>query len=757
MTFRIILRFKMRLNLLRIPIIIFLIYNISFANSINKKTTLQLSWFDQFQFAGYYMAKEKGFYKKEGLDVEIKPFEFGIDIPNEISKGTYDFAVGRETLILEKSNNKKIIALYSLFQISPLVLISTEESKINTISDFKNKTIMTTIDDASEVSLKSMIISNKINIKNLNFIKHTHNINDLIEKKTDIISAYSSKAPYHLEKRGIKYNLFAPKDYGFDMYSDFLYTNESRVTNDLDNVLKFKEASLKGWEYAYSNIDETVDLILAKYNPQNLTKDELLFEAKILKELSYYKTESLGEIDLNKLQRIYDLYNLMGLVQNKVEIENFVLIENSFSTFLKDLQHNLSKYIELPYIYFFIILFLLLVFLIIYKHFRLLEKEKLLLLNNNELLESRKKLDEVFEASGEGIWDWNVKTNKVEHNNKWYKILGLDSHRDSNIDFKTLIHPEDKETVFQKVNAALKNDSINYQAEYRLLKNNGDIVWVRDKGSIVEWDTQGNPLRMAGSFSDITEHKKTEKILAEQHEKLIKSEKMASIGEMVGNIAHQWRQPLSVISIAATGMQMQKKHNLLDDNTFNKTCDAINDNAQYLSKTIDDFRNFIKGDTKSIQFNLKTDTASFLKLIDSSIKNSNLDVVLDLTENININGYPNELIQCFINIFNNAKDALLENNDEDNRYIFISQATINNNVIIKFKDNAGGISKSIIHKIFEPYFTTKHQSQGTGLGLHMTYNFIVDTMKGSIDVNNVAFEYNDKKHRGAEFTITLPI
>ena len=203
----------MRLNLLRIPFIIFLIYNISFANSINKKTTLQLSWFDQFQFAGYYMAKEKGFYKDIALDVDIKPFEFGIDIPNEVSKGAFDFAVGRETLILEKSNNKKIIALYSLFQISPLVLISTKESNINTISDFKNKTIMTTIDDASEVSLKSMIISNKINIKNLNFIKHTHNIDDLIEEKTDIISAYSSKAPYHLEKKGVKYKYLPKGEY----------------------------------------------------------------------------------------------------------------------------------------------------------------------------------------------------------------------------------------------------------------------------------------------------------------------------------------------------------------------------------------------------------------------------------------------------------------------------------------------------------------------------------------------------------------
>ncbi len=243
----------------------------------------------------------------------------------------------------------------------------------------------------------------------------------------------------------------------------------------------------------------------------------------------------------------------------------------------------------------------------------------------------------------------------------------------------------------------------------------------------------------------------------EKDKLIFKSEKLVSMGQMIGNIAHQWRQPLSVISTAASGMQLQKEHDILSDAEFYKMCDAINDNAQYLSKTIDDFTNFIKGDSKSSKFNLRNETDAFLKLVDSTIKNNHLDVVLDLTEDINIQGYPNELIQCFINIFNNAKDALVENNKEGNRYIFISQETIDNNVVIKFKDNAGGIPEDIINKIFEPYFTTKHQSQGTGLGLHMTYNLIVDGMNGTVEANNVEFEYESEKYTGAEFKITLPL
>jgi signal transduction histidine kinase len=229
------------------------------------------------------------------------------------------------------------------------------------------------------------------------------------------------------------------------------------------------------------------------------------------------------------------------------------------------------------------------------------------------------------------------------------------------------------------------------------------------------------------------------------------------MGEMIANISHQWRQPLSVISTGATGMKMQKEYNVLIDDFFYTTCDSINENAQYLSQTIDDFTNFIRGDSKPVRFDLKNDTDSFIKLVDSTIKKHHLTIILELEESIKIKGYPNELIQCFINIFNNSKDALIENTNEDERFIFISQKVINNDVIIKFKDNAGGIPLDVLPKIFEPYFTTKHKSQGTGLGLHMSYNLITKSMKGEIKAENVSFEFNNKRYLGAQFNIKIQL
>ena len=241
----------------------------------------------------------------------------------------------------------------------------------------------------------------------------------------------------------------------------------------------------------------------------------------------------------------------------------------------------------------------------------------------------------------------------------------------------------------------------------------------------------------------------------EIQEKLFKSEKMASMGEMIGNIAHQWRQPLSIISAGATGMLMQKKYDLLNDKIFEETCTDINNNAQYLSKTIDDFKNFIKGDRKRVIFNLKDNIDSFLSLVKSSIVNNNIKLVLDVAADINVFTYPNELIQCFMNIFNNAKDALIQNNEKD-RLILISAFIENENITIKIQDNAGGINTNIIQKVFEPYFTTKHKSKGTGIGLHMTYNLVVNGMHGMIEVKNEKFIYNDKSYTGALFLINLP-
>ena len=239
-----------------------------------------------------------------------------------------------------------------------------------------------------------------------------------------------------------------------------------------------------------------------------------------------------------------------------------------------------------------------------------------------------------------------------------------------------------------------------------------------------------------------------------QHHILFQQSKMAAMGEMLGNIAHQWRQPLSVITTAATGMKVQKEFGTLDDEAINRSVDTITDSALYLSKTIDDFRNFFKRDKTETNFSTNEVIGKVLKLTKSQFKIHEISIIKNIEE-FNLFGLENEFVQALINILNNAKDALIDK--EAPKLIFINVLKNDNKAIIKIADNGGGIDEKIIDKVCEPYFTTKHQSQGTGIGLYMTEEIIVKHMYGKFTISNIETIYENVTYKGAQITIELDL
>ncbi len=374
------------------------------------------------------------------------------------------------------------------------------------------------------------------------------------------------------------------------------------------------------------------------------------------------------------------------------------------------------------------------------------------LLNVDVINRLHKDLETASKIAKIGFWEYDAKTKLIYFNSGSYKIYEIPEN-EKNMHFEkflSYIHTEDRTQAQKKFKKSIQAHT-EFHNIHRIITPNNDIKYVEEK-AIHIYDTYGEFVKSLGSIHDVTK-------LKEQEKQLHRAEKMASMGEMIENIAHQWRQPLSVISTVSTSYKMKQELNVpIDLNNLTEDLERINENAQYLSRTIDDFRNFIKGTSELKTFDLKDDTKQFLHLIESSVKNHNIQVILDeIEDSPKVKGYPNELIQCFINIFNNSKDALKENNNDEERFVFINEKIENDTVIIRFRDNAGGIPNKILSKIFEPYFTTKHQAQGTGIGLHMTYNLIVQIMNGSIEAKNVEYEFNGKNYKGAEFTIMIPI
>ncbi|WP_404319491.1 PAS domain S-box protein [Malaciobacter canalis] len=256
--------------------------------------------------------------------------------------------------------------------------------------------------------------------------------------------------------------------------------------------------------------------------------------------------------------------------------------------------------------------------------------------------------------------------------------------------------------------------------------------------------------------NDITDIKEAQKKLKDNEEMIHHQSKMAAMGEMLENIAHQWRQPLSVITTSASSVKIHKEMGTLSDDFLDEVLDAIVKSGNHLSQTIDDFRDFFKPDKEKVRFNIKNTYKKALFLVSSKLKNREIDIIENI-EDIDLYGFDNELVQVIMNLINNARDALEESSLEY-KYIFIDiYKDKENNIILKICDNAGGIPVNVIGKIFEPYFTTKHKSLGTGIGLYMCEEILVKHMNGEISVKNKEFEYEKNSFKGAEFTLKIPI
>ena len=305
-------------------VFIFICLTLSLGATELQKVSLQLQWKHQFEFAGFYIAKEKGYYKDVGLDVDIKEFDNNISLVESVLKSGNAFAIGYPSVVLEKATSSSIVLLSAIFQSSPHVLVSLKSSGIHSIHDFENKRIMIDEHATKSAEFISMLHSQDVSFSQMKIQKPTFDIQSLIDKETDIGSYYSSNELYALDKKGIAYDVWDPKDYGFDFYNDIVFTSQETLKKSPLIVENFRTASLKGWEYAFSHIDETAALIYEKYNTQNKSEAALLYEARVLKVLAYKGVKEIGTIDKNKIQRVGDIYNVLGLIKNKIDLDSFV-------------------------------------------------------------------------------------------------------------------------------------------------------------------------------------------------------------------------------------------------------------------------------------------------------------------------------------------------------------------------------------------------------------------------------------------------
>ncbi|MBD3791471.1 MAG: ABC transporter substrate-binding protein [Campylobacterales bacterium] len=311
----------------RIPILyLFFSLLLVYAKSLdrNDTITLQLKWKHAFQFAGFYMAKEKGFYKDVGLEVTFKEKSPDINIADEVISGRAEYGISDSALVLDRIEGKRVIALRSIFQHSPLALIALRSSTIHTISDIPGHRVMISPESHQNVSLMAMLKSHHIDDKNIRIIPMSFDLNDLIAGRTDLFTGYTTDQPYTLRKMGIAYELFSPMRYGFDFYGDILFTSEAELKAYPERVEKFAEASMKGWYYALEHREETISTILKKYNTQHFDEEKLRFEAIETRKISGIDDGNFGKLNEAKLKEIAKAFAILGYVGDSDRLKGMI-------------------------------------------------------------------------------------------------------------------------------------------------------------------------------------------------------------------------------------------------------------------------------------------------------------------------------------------------------------------------------------------------------------------------------------------------
>ena len=428
-----------------------------------------------------------------------------------------------------------------------------------------------------------------------------------------------------------------------------------------------------------------------------------------------------------------------------------------------------------------------------YKH-KPFRNDELYLLISSNLKQWNTKYGELelskelaIDSTQDGLWNWDIVTNEVYFSPQWKAMLGYeDAEISANLEeWSKRVHPDDLDGAMRDVKKHLEGKTPYYVNEHRVLCKNGEYKWILDRGKAL-FNSDGEAVRMTGFHTDITQRKlleqkllgiseqlskelelkistesklsntnktlekKLQKEIAlreEKEEMLLRQTRHAAMGEMISMIAHQWRQPLTALGLAIDSLQIGIELESLEESELKEQLGLMHIQVQYLSQTIDDFRNFFHKNKSKETLLINECVTNALTIIQAIIAKNGINIKEEYKDTVKVSIYKSEFTQVVLNLLKNAQDTLLER-EIKNPSITIRTYETQSGVVLKVIDNGGGISPSIAKKIFEPYFTTKKEQNGTGLGLYMSKMIVEDHLQGKINATNT--------EDGTCFSIELP-
>lgn len=504
-------------------LLVFLLSSLSEnAYSQEDEVVLQLRWKHQFQFAGYYAAQKKGFYKEEGLNVNIKEYDEKYKVLDKMLSGEAQYGVLASDVMLDYMSGKKIKVLASIFQHSPYVIISTKERKVARATDMSGKRIMAS--EMGEIIVKSLLFNEGIAPDSVQIVPYDRN-KFLSAPDVDAIVSYKTIVPYLFKRQKVDIITIEPSDYGVDLYGDILATTESETDNNPDRAERFTRASLKGWEYALQNPEEMIDYILSLPGVQQRGVDEELLkrEYQVMLGLIRPNLVEIGHMNKGRWQFIMKQLSLIGVPSAHKNIDDLLYFPDQ-----RKLKHAKWSIYIVSVLALFALFFM--ICNAVTRRRLAKEKEKSVQVGNKSRF-NEESIKLILENAGIILWEWDVKTGK-------YELFGIcDKENRSIQDFASMLHPD----LLPKFELFLDLLPDSFSEEI-CLKIDGYYQWRQLTIKARKYDQDNRPMVFTGMAIDISEVKKKkerlDKLSAELEVSKSELEKFAYI------TSHNLRAPI---------------------------------------------------------------------------------------------------------------------------------------------------------------------------------------------------------------------
>jgi diguanylate cyclase (GGDEF)-like protein/PAS domain S-box-containing protein len=472
----------------------------------SEEITLQLKWRHQFQFAGYYAAQQQGYYKDEGLTVNI--IEGSKDRPpvQQVLSGQADYSIGDAEVLVSRISGKPLVALAAIFQHSPGVLLSLQQSNIQHPKDLVGKRIMMSSDDQGVFQFKAMLLKQHLDIKEMTLVPHTWRLQDLIDGKVEVISAYVMDEPEQLKQMGYSPAIITNQSYGVDFYGDVLFTSERELSMHPERVDAFLRATKKGWLYALSHQSEMAESIAGMPGvvKRGVNKQTLMREASMMHPYVLTEVVPWGHMNEERWYAIAQTLADLGLVQPHVDLKGFM--------------YQGDMRVKRPYIVWLargvcILLLILGVTFLWNLQIRRQVVHRTQALQNE--IDRRKQAEYLLKVAGSvariGGWMIDVKTNTLQWSDEVAALHEMPPGYTPTVEEGVRMFVPEYQALMQHALEKCIEDGVSYDLELEKITATGRRFWVRAMGQAVR-DEQGNIFKLQGSLQDITAQKQLEAI-----------------------------------------------------------------------------------------------------------------------------------------------------------------------------------------------------------------------------------------------------